>query len=223
VEYFVRIQPLLSKTISDIGNHDCVTVFQGQTGCSLNVKFLSTLITCIAIELRIENTFLVKILILFQCIQCASVSRCPLELAVFILVVTISDIACFGECGCGIQLYHIIGPNTHTYQIIAYIARIFFQECFGNFFEFVRSIGIFQFQTASFHPIFAQIDQGVIAKTFTRTIQRENRAIQKVSTAELFLGHSGSRDVFLRLSNIRPPLFPVIGQTVNGLLISIVF
>ena len=84
VEYFVRIQPLLSKTISDIGNHDCVTVFQGQTGCSLNVKFLSTLITCIAIELRIENTFLVKILILFQCIQCASVSRCPLELAVFI-------------------------------------------------------------------------------------------------------------------------------------------
>lgn len=47
VEYFVRIQPLLSKTISDIGNHDCVTVFQGQTGCSLNVKFLSTLITCI--------------------------------------------------------------------------------------------------------------------------------------------------------------------------------
>ena len=93
VECFVRIQPLLSKTISDIGNHDCVTVFQGQTGCSLNVKFLSTLITCIAIELRIENTFLVKILILFQCIQCASVSRCPLELAVFILVVTISDIA----------------------------------------------------------------------------------------------------------------------------------
>ena len=103
VEYFVRIQPLLSKTIADIGNHDCVTVFQGQTGCSLNVKFLSTLITCIAIELRIENTFLVKILILFQCIQCASVSRCPLELAVFILVVTISDIACFGECGCGIN------------------------------------------------------------------------------------------------------------------------
>lgn len=47
VEYFVRIQPLLSKTISDIGNHDCVTVFQGQTGCSLNVKFLSTLITII--------------------------------------------------------------------------------------------------------------------------------------------------------------------------------